>query len=251
MKTRSVEVMAALILIFFAFILFMMYQYRQIDVDLGNQRIEKRHEDLVASFDEIDYHIYWIGTVPEHLEGIADHMSVLSVSEVNSNTMPVSQGVNGFTAYNEEGQIIEHVEQRDYASNMMIVINTTEDISEDAWGVVQNCAVVNHVPVLLIGQKSIDAFREYMILVHKEYTEYSTMLFNVSVLATDDPIDAQIVQGGGYAYANALLEFFRTSFNAPVYVYVTPGATETSVQETQTEPWDAAETVTAEEALAN
>lgn len=239
--------MAVLILIFFAFILFMMYQYRQIDVDLGAQRTEKRHEDLVASFDELDYQIYWIGTVPEHLEGIADHISVLTAGQVSADTMPVTQGIDGFTVYNEDGNIIERVEQRDYADNMIIVINTDEDLNDDALSVIQNCAVGNHVPVLLIGQKSIDAFRQYMILVHKEYTENSSMLFTVPATATDDPIDPEIAAQGGYAYANALLEFFRTSFNAPVYVYVTPPATSPATQETEAETEPAE---TSEDALA-
>ena len=68
-----------------------------------------------------------------------------------------------------------------------------------------------------------------------------------SSLSLENNLTLGVLKQGGYAYANALLEFFRTSFNAPVYVYVTPPATSPATQETEAETEPAE---TSEDALA-
>lgn len=237
---------AAFIFILFATgaaILFMMYETRRIDVSRVNQDTEQRTEDLIASLNELDYHIYWIGELPQYIDGISDHISVLNAAQANYANLPVAEADTGFTVYDEDGRVLSHIEQRDYASYMMIVINTSEELSEESLDIIQDCAVNNHVPVLLIGRHNIDAFREHMILIHREYDENSTMFFEISRTPVDNPISPETVTAGGHAYADAILGLINDSFGNPSVVYVadiTTATTQETTEETTEETEDAA-----------
>ena len=246
MKSHNMAFAAVIVCLAFAFVLFMMYETRKIDVSLGNDQIEKEHEELIDRFDGLDYEIYWIGELPEHMEGIEDHVTLLDAEHANINTLPVLEGRMGVTIYNPDGMVVDHSDARDYAANMIIVVNTGDELSEQTLDALRNCTVENRVPVLLIGRNNIDSFRERLILVHKEYDEYSTMFYTMAGGPIDDPIEPSIVSGGGYAYANALLEYLRDSFNNHQVVYVTP---EVTVQSSQ--PEETVETEITEETFGN
>ena len=241
MRGRNAALYIIILALTAAAILFMMYQTRRIDANLYNSQMESGTEELIAELDQLDYEIYWIGELPQYMDGIADHVTLLSSSEANRNTLPVTEGDMGFTEYDEDGNVVNHIEQRDYASYMMIVVNTSEELSDVTLAAIQDCAVYNHVPVLLIGKNNIDAFRAYMILVAGDYDENSTMYFEISKYPQNNPIDPSVVASGGHAYADALLAFIRDSFDNASVVYVTP----VPVVTTQTEQPE--ETVLTEE----
>ena len=121
-----------LIVIFFLIVgiivFYMMFKVRDADVSYSEQQSIERTEELTAALNELDYHIYWIGELPEYMDGIADHVTVIAPGAANSTNLPVAEGSVGFTNYDEDGQILEHIEQRDYAPYMMIVINTSRII---------------------------------------------------------------------------------------------------------------------------
>ncbi len=219
----------AIILIFTGFaVIFMMYETRRIDVGIGNQRTEQNTEDLCAQLNELDYEIYWIGSLPLYLDGISEHVTILTAGQAGYSTLPVSDGDTGFTEYDEAGNVLQDIEKRDYADYMMIVINTEEEISRDTWEQIRDCTVNNRVPVLLIGKDNIDAFREYMIFVHKEYDDNATMLFDIGRGPIDNPIESETVEAGGHAYADRLLGFFADTFADRPVIYVTAAPEQTS-----------------------
>lgn len=242
MQGRNIALYIFILALTVAAILFMMYQTRRIDAYLYNSQVEANTEELIADLDQLDYEIYWIGDLPQHMDGIADHVTILNASTASSATLPVTEGDIGFTEYDENGIVVSHIERREYASYMMIVVNTSEELSDNTWAAIQDCAVNNHVPVLLIGQQSIDAFRLHMILVAKDYDENSSLFFEITRAPQDNPLDPEVVAAGGHTYADALLTFIHDSFMDPSVVYVTP-----PVQPVETEVVVTDETVITEE----
>ena len=222
MKGRNVAVFIVILFLAVAGILYMMYETRRIDVSLGDQQTLQNTNALTDTLNSMDYELYWIGQLPDHLEGIEEHVTLLTVGEANSDTLPIAAGNTGMTRTDRDGNVISHTEPRDYAQYMMIVINTTEELPETLLDVIRDCSVINHVPVLIIGKNNIDAFRSYMMLVHRNYDVNSTMCFEISRGGEDDPIDPSIVSAGGHDYADAVLSFIIDRFENPAVVYVTP-----------------------------
>lgn len=223
----------------------MMYAVRRIDTSLGDDQAQQRTEELTATLNEYDYQIYWIGEVPEYLDGISDHISVLSVELANEMTLPVASGENELTIYDTDGSVISHTERRDYADHMMIIVNTSEILSENVLAVLQDCTVNNHVPILIIGKNNIEAYRDYLIMMQHDYESYSSFYFEITKAPVDNPIEPSVAQAGGREYADAILECIIETFEDPAVVYVTPGAypsqTETSYEtEVMEETTDAA-----------
>lgn len=241
MNGRNAPIAIIIAVICAAVIFYMMYAVRKIDVGIGSKQAEQKTEELTASLNELDYEIYWIGYLPSYLEGIEDHITLLTAGQANASTLPITAGDTGLTVYDPDGNIISHTEQRDYADHMMIIINTTDTLSDSTMDVIQDCAVNNHVPVLLIGRQNVDAFRSHMLLIHRDYDEYATMFFEISRDPVEYPIESQVVRAGGRDLADALLEFIRSSFDDPSIVYVTPPAVlETNETEITEETADAA-----------
>ena len=220
MRGRNVAVFVIILFLAGAGILYMMYETRRIDVTLGDRKTEQNTAELIDNLNSIDYEIYWIGTVPDYLDGISEHITLLTAAQADNTTLPVIEGVTGFNAYDGNGNVIQHIERREYADHMMIVINTAEELSDAAWDAVRDSAVDNQVPVLLIGKNNIDAFRAYMLLVHQNYDVNSTMYFEITRYPEDDPIDPETVAAGGHAYADALLAFIHDAMLDPAVVYV-------------------------------
>ena len=220
MNARNYSVIVIILLLVAAIVGFLAFKVNRMSDGLRSFYEEKETLDLAEELNSYDYHIYLIGELPEYMEPISSHVTVLAPALANSNNLPVNEGNSTMTVYNPDGDVVSHREQRDYAANMFIMINTTEEISDSSWEIIRNCTVENQVPVLLIGDSSINAFREYMILVRKDYDASSSMLFTFTREPLDNPIDPSVVAQGGRDYANALIEFFISRIENPVVVYV-------------------------------
>ena len=151
MNGRNSLVIVIIFLLVGVLVFYMMFKVRDVDEGISEQKSEEHTAELADSLNTLDYEIYLIGELPAYMEGIADHVTIIPAGRADSTTLPVSEGNIGFTSYDEDGNVLEHIEQRDYASYMMIIINTSEELSETALAALQDCAVDNHVPVLLIG----------------------------------------------------------------------------------------------------
>ena len=241
MQGRNIALYIIILALTAAAILFMMYQTRRIDANLYNSQVEANTEELIADLDQLDYEIYWIGELPQYMDGIADHVTLLTAADANSDTLPVVEGTFGFNEYDETGALVSHTEQRDYASYMMIVVNTSEELTEETLSAIQDSVVENHVPILLIGDQNINAFRSYMILVEKDYEANSSLFFEISRYPEDNPLDPEAVGAGGHAYADALLTFIHSTFMNPVVVPALREPVQTTIAET-TETVETSET---------
>ena len=230
MNGRNIAVVVIIILLTGAMILFLMFEVKKIDAGLSDRRSEEHTDALISELNQRDYRIYWIGSLPSELSGIEDHVTLIAPGEADGTNLPVVSGNTGFTEFDSDGNVINHTEQRDYSASMMIIINADEVLSETAFAAIRDCTVENHIPVLIIGKTNIDAFREYMILVHKEYNENSSMFFEITRYAEDDPIDPSAVSEGGHAYADAVITFITDTFDDPAVVYVTPSPVNETAQ---------------------
>ncbi len=224
MNGRNAPIAIIILVLAGAVIFYMMYAVRKIDAGIGDDQAEQRTEELTATLNEYDYQIYWIGEVPEYLDGISDHISVLSAAQVNASTLPVAAGDFGMTIYDPDGNVLSHSERREYADHMMIIVNIEETLSENVMALLQDCTVNNHVPILIIGKNNINAFRDYLILIHHDYESYSSFFFEITKAPVDNPIEPSVAQAGGREYADAILECIIETFEDPAVVYVTPGA---------------------------
>lgn len=232
MNGRNAPIVIILLVIAGAIIFYMMYAVRKIDNTLGSDQAEQRTEELTAELNENDYEIYWIGQLPEYLDGISDYVTVMTAGQANSSVLPVTDGGLDFTVYDPDGNMISHSEQRDYADHMMIIVNTPDELSQDTLAVLQDCTVNNHVPILIVGENNIQAFRDYLILIHHDYDQNSSFFFEITKAPVDDPIAPEVVAAGGREYADALLTCIIETFEDPAVVYVTPGAYPSQAQET-------------------
>jgi len=235
MSGRNLATVAVILLLVAVVVFFLMFEVDRISEDSKLKAQEAHTQELADNLNTLDYEIYWIGQVPEYLDAISSDITVLTVGQAGFETLPVAEGNTAYTVYDKDGNEVGGAEKRDYAQNMMIVINTDDEISDALWDVIRNCAVQNYVPVLLIGGDNIDAFREYMILVKKTYGECDSMLFEYTRDTVENPIDPEAVSGGGRAYADALLEFFFDRFGEPIVVYVTSTPTPEAVESTLAE----------------
>lgn len=237
MNARNYSVVAVILLIVAAIVGFLAFKVNTMSDGIKAFYEEKKTSDLALSLNERDYEIYWIGTLPQYMDMISENVTLLTVNQASFNTLPVIEGNSELTVYDKNGNVIQHREKRDYASSMLIVINTNEEIPDEKWDVIRNCVVNNHVPLLLIGDNNIYSFREYMIMLDKTYEASSTMFFEFSSEALDNPIDPSIVEAGGRDYANSLLEFFISVIDNPVIVYVSsetiPPTTAVETNETE------------------
>jgi len=232
MNGRNAPIVIILLVIAGAIIFYMMYAVRKIDNSLGNNQAEQRTEELTASLNENDYEIYWIGQMPEYMDGISEHVTLMTAGQANASLLPVVDGGVGFTVYDPDGNMVSHTEQRDYADHMMIIVNTQDELSQDTLAVLQDCTVNNHVPILIVGENNIQAFRDYLILIHHDYDQNSSFFFEITKAPVDDPIAPEVVAAGGREYADALLTCIIETFEDPAVVYVTPGAYPSQAQET-------------------
>lgn len=233
MNGRNSIIVVVFLLLIGIIVFYMMFKVRDVDNGIREMRTEEHTAELADALNEFDYQIYLIGELPQYMEGISDHVIQLTAGQANSANLPVSEGTVGFTSYDEDGNVLMHIEQRDYAPYMMIIINTQDELSETALAAVQDSAVNNHVPVLLVGRNNIDLFREYMILVHKDYDQNATMFFEISRYPVDNPINPDIVSNGGHEYADAMLAFIRDVFVNPAVVYAQDMELPTETSETE------------------
>ena len=131
MNGRNAPIAIIILVIAGAIIFYMMYAVRKIDNSYGNDQDEQKTEELTALLNEKDYHIYWIGELPEYMDGISEHVSVMTAGQANASLLPVVDGGVGFTVYDPDGNMVSHTEQRDYADHMMIIVNTQDELSQD------------------------------------------------------------------------------------------------------------------------
>lgn len=205
MNGRKTATVVAILLFVTGVIWFLMLQVNKIAEAQKELLKEARTSEAAARFDGEDLMIWFIGDPIPGLELLGDKMTVIAPEAVSSSNMPVRWSSVRSTEYDDNGRVMNEVIPRDYPDKMFVIVNTSYEFTPEQLEVLRNCAVDNDVPVFLIGEHAIDAFRRTLILVEKDYTEDSNMLFTSWNNAVDDPIDPEIVAGGGSEYAEAIM----------------------------------------------
>lgn len=144
-------------------------------------------EQLIADINDYDYVIYYIGTIPEELYGIENHLIPIGPNAITEENMPIYWNDQEYIVYDENGDVKEHFIPRDYPTYMFVVVDSTYELSDEDLEVIRNCGVLNNVPLMFIGDLAASSFRDKLILIPKDYGNNGTMFFS-NTNAVDGPV---------------------------------------------------------------
>lgn len=235
MTKRNTGTIIAIIVVVAAVMFFLMAKITNTVNSIAKDNKEKTARELSAQLENYDYMVYWIGIPPEGLSGfLGDRLTVLTIDQINEDTLPVGNSVIGVVQYDENGNPITGHTRSEYPQNLLIVVNTTLPLSEDQMETVRTCVVGNRVPLLLIGDTQISAFRSMMLMSSKIYNENSTMLYTLDNGIDPVVLSPEDVEAGGRQMTEAVIRFTSEVFALaePTPVYIEPEYTGDSVTET-------------------
>lgn len=156
-----------------------------------------------------DIDIYWIGDMPRSLADL--NVKRVSPNKLNSENMPVVPAVTVRDSVDENGQPIGVLEKTTYRTYLMIVVYRA-DLSDSDMEIIQDCTVRNRVPILIIGKKPIEKFRDYMLKAPVSYDENATFSYNVTDGMIDDVLDQTAVSTGGNVEGEAIVSYMIDYF---------------------------------------
>ena len=208
---RIILIVAIIVLTGLACIL-LLSKAGKVGVDIANSR---RVEDLCGQLAQQDVALYVVGEVPQGLSGLGEKLHEVPVDQVSTLTMPVWVSDIHSTMTDRSGAVLRENIPRDYASHMLVMVNVPEStpLTPEALEVIRNCAVDNEVPVLLVGEYSINTFREYLLAPSKVCGDNDTMLFVSPSSWTLNPFDSD---GGtdGVRFTAAFIDYWFTRIAA-------------------------------------
>ena len=156
-----------------------------------------------------DIDIYWIGDMPRSLADL--NVKRVSPNTLNSENMPVVPSVTVRDSVDENGQPIGVLEKTTYKTYLMIVVYRAE-LSDSDMEIIQDCTVSNRVPILIIGKKPIEKFRDYMLKAPVSYDEDSSFSYDVTDGMVDDVLDKTAVSTGGNVEGEAIVSYIIDYF---------------------------------------
>lgn len=124
-------------------------------------------EDLVElkeNIADVDYKIYWIGTVPDRLTDI----KIENVTTIDERHLPLSYYTEEkiTTTTNEFGKEVKNYESRDIyqdcPAKSFIVISTTGLTDEDR-ELFKRCSKENGTYIIVVGKEPVNEYRDYLI----------------------------------------------------------------------------------------
>ena len=203
---RSKTGVIVLIFVAVAFVvLLMMAGVQKTKKDGAAAQLEADLAAAVADIAQEDYMIYYIGTPPKELVNESVKMTVLSQAEITSDTLPVYTHSLTFTEYDEDGNIVDQEVPRDYPRFMLIYVDKSVILSEAHIELLHNCAVDNHVPVIIEGKDNIELFRNRLLLTVHMYSDDDTMMFTPWNSSQDHVIPAEHLESKGAEFAIDIL----------------------------------------------
>ena len=186
-RTKLITIIIFLVLFIVAVYLTCDYLTNVASIALHKMK-EEKVEQCIADVKSSDCHIYWIGEVPPYISSIGDKMTVVSVDDISEDTMPVLWTDVAYTIRDEEGNIVDSKIPRDYASNLVIVINGVSDIDEDKLDIINSCILQNHACVITIGESTVDMYRNYVN--DFTLTDCNSMLFSMDFGNQEDYLES-------------------------------------------------------------
>lgn len=208
-KNNYISVVIILIVVF-VFIFIMMAMVNKRSGDIAEGKTKQTAQDLIAEISDKDYMLYYVGQPSQELLSSGINMTVIPQSEMNPETLPVFSYSFDFTEYDEDGNIVQHEEARDYPVYMLIYVDSTIVLDETGAELLRNCAVDNHVPLIIEGKSNIEAFRAILLLSEHVYEESDTMMFTQWGGSSDHVIDQDALTGRGDLFLIQILQQIKS-----------------------------------------
>ncbi len=161
--------------------------------------------EKIEFLNSIDLTVYWIGGFPSELEKLRQNTNVIMPENISRDNMPVKSSTFRISITekigDQKGETKEIV-PRKYSEYMMIVLTSTEGITDEAKDILRDCIVYNGVPILCIGS---DACRFVgTILIHGSgYDKDHTLYYKLNEGYKEPYLDVKAVSAGGVEFADA------------------------------------------------
>ncbi|MCQ2528451.1 MAG: hypothetical protein MJ108_04955 [Saccharofermentans sp.] len=154
----------------------MVDQYR----DYYNSVSDGKCRELAANMESNDYTIIWIGTPYDDLDKyVGDHLVVMSPDEVSMSNMPICNYFQKVQIKDENGVPIKYKTRDEFATNIFIVVNVTEELKPETIEVIRQCVANTNCELLAIGNVQCECFREALLLPkadgEEEYFLYNSI----------------------------------------------------------------------------
>ena len=239
---RSDSGVVVVIIVMIAFVvIFMMSALRKTAKD---QHDTAQASDLNVAITNLiteDYMIYYLGTPPQELINSDIKMTVLSQDQLTSDLLPVYAHSFTFTEYDEDGNLVNQETPRDYARFMLIYVDSSIELSDIHLDLLHNCAVDNHVPIILEGKTNIELFRNKLILPVHIYEDSDTMMFTPWD-SEDHVIPSSDLGTKGIGFATDLLNIMKQITVDQTQYYIDAAATAPTMTASEETTETAAET---------
>ena len=157
--------------------------------------------EKIEFLNSIDLTVYWIGGFPSELEKLREKTTIIMPEEISRETMPIKSSTFRIEIKEKSGATSEIV-PRKYSEYMMIVLASTEGITDEAKDILRDCIVYNGVPVLCIGSDACQFVGT--ILIHGSgYDKDHTLYYKLNEGYKEPYLDVKAVSAGGVEFADA------------------------------------------------
>jgi len=157
--------------------------------------------EKIDFLNSIDLTVYWIGGFPSELEKLREKTTIIMPEEISRETMPVKSSSFRIEIKEKSGTTSEIV-PRKYSEYMMIVLASTEGITDEAKDILRDCIVYNRVPILCIGSDACQFVGT--ILIHGSgYEKNHTLYYKLNDGYKEPYLDVKAVAAGGVEFADA------------------------------------------------
>lgn len=185
MENKKITVYVILLLFLIFGIIGIAAMARSVSGKRGKQEVQSKIDRKIELLANRDLDIFWIGDLPRSLAQL--DVRKVSPGSLNGSNMPVASS-------------------QDYKAYKMIVVYRAE-LSDPDMDIIQDCTVMNRVPILIIGKKPIEKFREYMLKAPVSYDDGSSFSYDVSNGMSDDVLDRSSVSTGGNLEGDAIVSY--------------------------------------------
>ena len=207
MSKRHLVVIFAAVFLSIAVVLMLSFTVKKFASKAESDRQAQEMEEYVQRLGDLDdYMVYYIGEPSPEVVANIKNLTVIPAGMMNRNTLPIYWSDIHFIEKDEDDNIINEVEPRDYASYMLIYVGADVTLTDDQLELLRNCNIDNDVPLIIEGEANINAYREVIFMGPHELGEHSTSMFTPWGRPQDNIIAEDVVTGSPSGFVNALID---------------------------------------------
>lgn len=207
MSKRHLVVIFATVFLAVGVVLMLSFTVKKLSAkNESNRQAQEVAEHVQRLGDLEDYMVYYIGEPSPEVIANISNLTVIPAGTMNSNTLPVYWSDVHFIERDEDDNIINEVEPRDYASYMLIYVDGDVTLTEDQLELLRNCNIDNDVPLIIEGEANINAYRDYIFMVPHDLGTQATSMFTPWGQPQDNVIPEELVTEGQSGFVNALID---------------------------------------------